>query len=548
MTIKQTPKINKIYIMTEFDLLRTNITMGNMYMCLDTQVLWYDETDQSRAVYNYVGVRTVNDLQYNITPVLNTTYYCWEDNSLWLWMNKWITLYSDVTYPSAYVYDDNNNLNSIYRNDMPNFPADDNGLLKDGSVVVRDRNRIIKGKMYINDENDYLVFSSFLGGGIRFLPNGLQSTEGEWIIGDNGKSYIRSEFHVLNDEVYVDYSEEPQADKSEYPTSSHIYKVYHEGNLDVSAIKVLTPEQLYAKLQDPSLPEELNLNVTRFGGHSVDEFSFVGHKHLASEITDFVESVKTQADLSIKSVFNTASNKGITSTYNTATSTLSLIANEFAITLVGGVAGNARVTNLSDVTIDTIVDPTAHKHVQYEEKLQSLQNQINALAPVETPYTNKEIDDKIALVTGTYTPTAGKPLLVDNDLSLHANAISSSKLDHNISLKLIGDISGTITFTGEEKELQLDTLFDTQSPTISKIVDTKFADKYFTTLIGDGESSSVLVRHNLGSENIIVQFRSVATGEELKIANTMLDENRIRVDCSSVIDTDSIKVLIYKLD
>lgn len=101
-----------------------------MYMCIDTQVLWYDESDQNRAVYNYVGVRTVNDLQYNITPVLNTTYYCWEDNSLWIWLNKWVTLYSESTYPSAYIYDEFDNLNSIYRYDMPTYPADDNGLLK----------------------------------------------------------------------------------------------------------------------------------------------------------------------------------------------------------------------------------------------------------------------------------------------------------------------------------------------------------------------------------------------------------------------------------
>ena len=69
---------------------------------------------------------------------------------------------------------------------MPNAPADDNGLLKDGSVCVRDENRLIKGRIYIAEDNDNFVISSYLGGGIRFLPNGRMSSEGEFIIGDDG--------------------------------------------------------------------------------------------------------------------------------------------------------------------------------------------------------------------------------------------------------------------------------------------------------------------------------------------------------------------------
>mgnify|MGYP001624390526 CR=1 FL=1 len=38
-----TPVINRIIRMTEFDLLRTAIKQGNMYMCLDSQKLYFDE-------------------------------------------------------------------------------------------------------------------------------------------------------------------------------------------------------------------------------------------------------------------------------------------------------------------------------------------------------------------------------------------------------------------------------------------------------------------------------------------------------------------------
>ena len=156
MAIK-TPTINRIIRMTQWDLMHTSINPGNMYMCIDNTTLYYDETENKRVVYTYVGVKTVNDLMYNLTPTANTTYYCWEDNSLWLWMNKWIVLWSDRTYPSAYVYTDTGNIDPVYRYDQPLLPADDNGLLKDGSVVIRDRNRIIKGKLFIDDGNDNLV-------------------------------------------------------------------------------------------------------------------------------------------------------------------------------------------------------------------------------------------------------------------------------------------------------------------------------------------------------------------------------------------------------
>ena len=203
-----------------------------MYMCLDTQRLYYDETDNKRVTYGYTGVNTRNDLMYYITPTYGMTYYCWEDNSLWLWNNKWVALYSDGSYPDAYVYDDNRNIIDVYGE--PNTPVDTNGLLKDGSVVIRDRNRIIKGKIFIEESNDNMTISSFLGGGIRLLPNGKMTGDGELFIGDvprvdsetgetitdtetgeilyDTKATVRAAFSILNNEGYIDYSETPQSD------------------------------------------------------------------------------------------------------------------------------------------------------------------------------------------------------------------------------------------------------------------------------------------------------------------------------------------------
>ena len=247
MATVQTPKINRIIRLTEFDLLRTAIKQYNMYMCLDSGKLYYDVDTSRRVVYAYTSVKTLNDLQNNVIPSSGVTYYCWEDNSLWLWMNRWISIYSDSTYPSAYAYDDEDNLTEIYRYGLTNLPADDNGLLKDGSVVIRDRNRIIKGKMYIADNNDNFVLSSYLGGGMLFLPNGKMSEAGTLYLSDfdihndsqeteeTKYSYLKSQLHIIDNELYVDYSQNPGYDDNLYQNDSHLYKVY----------RVLLPSSLY---------------------------------------------------------------------------------------------------------------------------------------------------------------------------------------------------------------------------------------------------------------------------------------------------------------
>lgn len=574
MATMKTPTIKRIYKMTEFDLLRTKVEMGNMYMCVDTQKLYFDggSTADDRTIYDYISVRTVNDLLYNITPSFGKSYYCWEDNSLWIWVNKWETLYSSTTYPSAYVYDDipgigkAQSINSIYRYDMPNMPADDNGLLKDGSVIVRDRNRIIKGKIYINDGNDNLVISSYLGGGIRFLPNGKQSTEGELYICDdtysdddsvktknvsiinflpddstvqlseqeiikvqtefnlnnctapttlsisnityqldgtpnetsssytvkyvnsiltskyftvvnnvhsilvNGKpnySYVKSEFHTIGNDLYIDYSENPDADFNLYPKSSHIYKVYHEGNLDVSTIKIMTPLQIYNKLMEKDeLPDPFEFNVKIFDGHTPEDFAMNKHTHTSADITDITNYVSSQAGVAVKSIFNNMDSVGITGSYDTVNNILKLQANSFNISLSGGVEGNARVSNLTDTVIDVTVDGTKHKHNNYENTLTSLQTQINNL-------------------------------------------------------------------TDSGIENQFIELFNNRS--------------YITT-IGDNINITFTINHNLDAQHIIVQFRDLQNNQQINLDNIQIDNNTLQVNTTQVLSDDSVEVIILKIN
>lgn len=456
MAIK-TPKINSIIRVTEFDMLRTAIKPGNMYLCLDSQKMYYDESANRRVVYNYISVRTVNDLKYNITPSNNCTYYCWEDNSLWLWMNKWISIYTTTSYPSAYVYDTENNITSVYNGDNASYPADNNGLLKDGSVVIRDRQRIIKGKLWINDQNDNLIMASFLGGGIRLLPNGAINTEGELFINDEGRSFIRSEFRTIDNELYVDYTENPEKDPNTYGGSSHLYKVFHEGNLDVSAIKVLTPEDIYSKLKDASLPNPLDLNVTRLNGKTGAEFAKLQHTHVASEILDFSTKAKQAANSEVKDIFSNMIGDGIDISYYSASQQFKMTANNFTISLTGGVSGAALVNRLSDTTIDVTVNPDKHVHKNYVETMTILQKQIdeiNAINP-DDYYKKNDIDTFISNVTGTALPVYGKPLLVDSNLVLPATSLSAQSLDTRRSFIFDGDITGTLISDLGDEELNI---------------------------------------------------------------------------------------------
>lgn len=446
MAIK-TPTINRIIRMTQWDLMHTSINPGNMYMCVDNTTLYYDETENKRVVYTYVGVKTVNDLMYNLTPTANTTYYCWEDNSLWLWMNKWIVLWSDRTYPSAYVYTDTGNIDPVYRYDQPLLPADDNGLLKDGSVVIRDRNRIIKGKLFIDDGNDNLVISSYLGGGIRILPNGQIDTDGEFYIGDEGKSFIRSEFHGLNNDMYVDYSEDPDMDPSEYPNDTHIYKVFHEGNLNASAIKILTPQDIYNKLLDKSLPNPFEFNVKQLDGYTVDELAFKQHTHTSSQITDFNSQARSQALLEINSIFNSMQGEGVSIKYNSVNKNFTLTADDFVLNFTGGVRGTGIVRQLTDSTFNLIVDPNQHTHQNYIDRMDDIQEQIDNISALDPDnyYDKQEMDQKLTEVSGTTTPEAGRTLLVNEDLILPGTSESATKLSNNIDINLSGDITGTVT-------------------------------------------------------------------------------------------------------
>ena len=545
MSTVNTPKVNRIYRMTEFDQLRTAIKEGNMYICTDSLQMYYDESAVKRSKYTYTGIKTINDLMYNTTPNYGTSYYCWEDNSLWLWLNKWITLWSDTNYPSAYIYttyptkENPGTLNSVYN---INNVLDNNGLLQDGSVVIRDGHRIIKGKLFVNEENDNLTFSSFLGGGIRLLPNGEIDTNGELFIGDEGNSFLRSSLSLMNNEGYVDYSEHPELDTNPYKNDSHKYKVYHEGNLDTSAILEMTPEQVYQKLQDKSLPDPLDLSVSMISGKTIDDLALKEHTHLATDITNFNEEARKQAAVEIRTVMTGLTGEGVTVS-TVGTNNYKLSANNFTLTLGGGVVGSAVINHLSDTTLNVTVDPTKHIHENYVTRMDDLQGQINDINAMDKNdyYTISQIDNLLDDVKGTTTPTPGKPILINSNSKLPATSIASDKLSTTRTITFQGDITGILsTDFSQNSTVELDA---SNIVSVTPVTGKALLIDSNGNLPGNAQTASAL------DHTIMINLNNEVTGSgQLDTSKNSVSINATLNPGDNILQTKDLGVTVANLD
>lgn len=451
-----TPTINKIIRLNNYDLLGKKCVKNNMYMCLDTLQLWYDESDSKRSLYGYVGVDTVNDLQNNIIPEFGITYYCWESNSLWLWMNRWICIYTDGKYPSAY-RTDNGTIDAIYLDDQNPTIVDNNGLLRDGSVVIRDANRIIKGRIYVNDETDNLTLSSYLGGGVRILPNGAFSTEGELYIDDHSIAHLRGEWNVLNNEMFVDYTERPSTDDNPYKTDKHRYKVWHEGNLQLSDLE-LTGENIYNKLKDGQkngeLPSPFEFNVNQLNGLKSTDFALKNHIHKSTDISDFKEAAQAN---SLQMMIDKLTNmvyKGAKITWSESTKKFTLSTDNFILAFTGGATGQGTVVNNTNTTIALDIDPDKHTHQDLIDRIEDLET---SSGKDLSDYYNKKETENLLNDMFTTSPTPGKALLVNDDKNLPGNALTASDLDHDTKLKLEGDITGEVLFGYDKLSLTMNT-------------------------------------------------------------------------------------------
>lgn len=147
----------------------------------------YKDTEDKREQI-VVSMLSTELNRLNARPINGRLYYVYETNELWIFSsNKWEIVVGNSKLSSGYSY---SNTSYILTGTSDNQVIDNNGLLKDGSVVVRDDNRIIKGKLYIDTTDNNLVISSFMGGGITFYPNGYSYSPGTLRINPNTTVYM----------------------------------------------------------------------------------------------------------------------------------------------------------------------------------------------------------------------------------------------------------------------------------------------------------------------------------------------------------------------
>lgn len=237
---------DQVIRLSRADLEKTNFRAGQYYFTTDARIMYYDsESSKSRVIIrNLIIIPTEKQRMYDETysKIYGTLYYVFESSNLYVWNNKWVMVKGNPDYPVAYQYIDGD----IYASDDMSADVRGNGLLGDGSVVVRDVNRVIKAQIYIDEKNDNLVISSFLGGGIKLLPNGNMEKTGALYLNPttagtatDGLGEHYNEFNNINGEMYVKYEPELyEEDKliNRYWNDQHKYLVWHEGNLDASGI------------------------------------------------------------------------------------------------------------------------------------------------------------------------------------------------------------------------------------------------------------------------------------------------------------------------
>lgn len=168
----------------QYDLFNTTPVTGQIYFCTDSRVLYKDNgpAKDSRSRFNAIVCNSDNDRLNNIKPVVGKFYYVVNTNQLWLFDTRWVLKIGSSSQYNAYAINNSaqyggNVITPVINSDETIVGVDgdkiidNNGLLGDGSVAIRDSNRIIRGLTKVDNTNQQLTFSSYLDNGFLFIPN-----------------------------------------------------------------------------------------------------------------------------------------------------------------------------------------------------------------------------------------------------------------------------------------------------------------------------------------------------------------------------------------
>jgi len=162
----------------QYDMIILKPKIGQLYFCVDSQSLYKDfgPNKEQRLRFNAIILNSDNERVNSVRPELGKFYYVIETNSLWLYDTRWLLKIGDKSKYNTYSYDKEVlspviNIDSSITNSSGDKIIDNNGLLGNGSVVIRDENRIARG--IIKSDNIYkqIRINSYQDDGLLFIPN-----------------------------------------------------------------------------------------------------------------------------------------------------------------------------------------------------------------------------------------------------------------------------------------------------------------------------------------------------------------------------------------
>lgn len=164
----------------QYDMLQIKFKRGQIYYCTDTNNLYkdYGDSNVNRIRINAKVLTSEYERLEKIIPTFNKMYYVIDTNNLYLYNGKWTFISGDTQEYNTYAYYESTGTLSPVKNideyitskTTGDVIIDNNGLLGNGSVVIRDSNRIAKGLLEVDDINNRLNIKSYLGNGINLIP------------------------------------------------------------------------------------------------------------------------------------------------------------------------------------------------------------------------------------------------------------------------------------------------------------------------------------------------------------------------------------------
>ena len=88
------------------------------------------------------------------------------------------------------------------------------------------------------------------------------------------------------------------------------------------------------------------------------------------------------------------------------------------------------------------------------------------------------------------------------------------------------------------------------NPTSKKYVDdeiNKVRTLKYSIDIGDGESTEFTVKHDLGTDDIIITVRDNTTKEQVFVSNVIIDDDTIKIKLDTIIEENALNVTIISI-